>query len=142
MNALWTHCRRLVASLMLVAVTSFVLHGGAMAAFHVHGSGTAECATPASPGHVHKATSHHHGGGVAHHHASADDNSNAAPEDQQTAAGENCCAGVCAVALKALAPDTLSVPLAKLTELVPGSQGGSSRSLEGHKRPPRSPSIA
>lgn len=142
MNAMWTHCRRLVASLMLVAVASFVLHGGAMAGVHVHGSGAAECATPASAGHVHKAAGHHRGDGVAHHHASTADTSDGLPEGHQAAPGENCCTGVCAVALSARAPETLSVPMATLTALVPESQDGSSRSIEGLKRPPRTPSIA
>jgi hypothetical protein len=46
LNALWTHFRRLVASVMLVAVASLVLHGGAMAGLHQHDPGSTECALP------------------------------------------------------------------------------------------------
>ena len=34
MNTLWTHFRRLITSVMLVAMTSFVLHSGALAGMH------------------------------------------------------------------------------------------------------------
>lgn len=36
MDPVWTHVRRLVASLMLAAMTAFVLHSGAMAGLDHH----------------------------------------------------------------------------------------------------------
>ena len=40
MNRMWTHLRRLAKSLMLLALTSFVLHSGAMAGPTGHGTFT------------------------------------------------------------------------------------------------------
>ena len=155
MNALWTHLRRLVASIMLVAMASFVLHGSAMAGLHQHGPGSTECATTASAGHVHPAASHEHptpdlhqaahdhGEGVAHHHAEADLLDEAAPSDQQAAGeGSPCCASICAIALTALGSDTTSVLLGASLILVPDSQTGSGIGPNGLKRPPRTPDIA
>ena len=53
MNTLWTHFRRLVTSVMLVAMTSFVLHSGALAGMHRHGQGPSDCQPMASAAHVH-----------------------------------------------------------------------------------------
>jgi len=150
LNALWTHFRRLVASVMLVAVMSFVIHSGAMAGFHQHGPGSTDCAQEASAGHVHKAAAHdhdEHADGKDHHHAQpdhdhADVTGDGATDDRQAAAGDTCCAKVCAVALTAVSPDTLSGPIGVNAELLPESQDGASTNLDGHKRPPRTLSIA
>ncbi len=154
MNALWTHFRRLVASVMLVAVASFVFHSGAMAGFHQHGPGSTECAPQAAAGHVHQAAAHGHdepahahGDGKVHHHAQADHDhadvtGDGATDDRQAAAGDTCCANVCAVALTAFAPNTLFAPLDGTAELLPVSQDGVSTHLDGLKRPPRTPGIA
>jgi hypothetical protein len=75
LSAVWTHFRRLVASLMLVAMTSFVLHGGAMAGVHQHGMGSTECAPPASAGHIHQAAAHDHS--AAHSHQPEHDHGSA-----------------------------------------------------------------
>ncbi len=154
MSALRTHFRRLVASLMLVAVTSFVLHGGAMAGLHQHSPGSAECTTPASGGHVHQAEAHEHstpnahqvvhdhGDRAAHHHVDAELMDEASPGDQQAAGeGSLCCAGICAIALIAFGPDTTSAPMGVLI-LVPDSQRGSGVDPNGLKRPPRTSCIA
>jgi hypothetical protein len=156
LNALWTHFRRLVASVMLVAVTSLVLHGSAMAGLHQHGPGSTDCAVPSSGGHVHQAAAHDHstpdahqvghghGNGAAHHHAGADPLDAAVPDDQQQAADEGspCCAGICAIALAGFGPDTASAPMGATLILVPVSQRGSGIDPNGLKRPPRPPCIA
>lgn len=155
MSALWTHFRRLVASVMLVAVASFVLHGGAMAGLHQHGPGSTECAAPSSGGHVHQAAAHgrstldaHQIGhdrsaGAAHHHVDADLSNEAAPSDQQAAGeGSPCCAGICAIALTGFGPDTTSAPMGATLIPVPVSQRGSGIDPNGLKRPPRTPCIA
>ncbi len=155
MNTLWSYYRRLVASIMLVAVASFVLHGGAMAGLHQHGPGSTECATTAPVGHVHPAASHEHptpdlheaahdhGEGVAHNHAKADLPGETAPSDQQAAGeGTPCCASVCAIALTAFGLDTTSAPIGVSVVLVPESQRGSGIDPNGLKRPPRTPDIA
>jgi hypothetical protein len=155
LSALWTHFRRLAASVMLVAMTSFVLHGAAMAGLHQHGPGSTECATTASAGHVHAATSHQpstldahhaahdHGSGVDHHHAKADLPDEVASSDQQAAGeGSPCCASICAIALTAFGLDTTSAPMEVSLILVPESQRGSGIDPNGLKRPPRTPDIA
>src|SRR3712207_5061269 len=69
LNTLWTHFRRLVTSLMLVAMTSFVLHSGALAGMHRNGQGSPECEQTASSG-----RGHQHGLQVAAHvHQAAHD---------------------------------------------------------------------
>jgi hypothetical protein len=154
LSALWTRFRRLVASIMLVAVASFVSHTGAMAGFHQHGPGSTECATTASSGHVHQAAhqrdeppTHAHAEGMAPHHVEADHDradvtGDDATDDRQAATGDTCCANVCAVALTAFTPDTPSAPLGLAAELLPARQDGATTHLDGVKRPPRTPGIA
>lgn len=156
MNAVWTHLRRLVASIMLVAVASFVLHGGATAGVHQHGQGSTDCATTASGGHVHRGAAHNHvtsgaqhavhddhGDSVAHHHADIDPAEGEIPSHQQAAGeGSDCCAGVCAVALIAYGSGTTSALMGTSHTLMLSSQRGSGIDPNGLKRPPRTPSIA
>ncbi|MBO1905291.1 hypothetical protein KHP60_09760 [Microvirga sp. 3-52] len=154
MNTLWTHFRRLVASLMLVAMASFVLHGGAMAGMHQHGPGSTECA-PASPArHVHQAAvhdhssahahqaAHDHADGAAHQHADTAVDTADAEDPASDAKPSPCCASVCAIALTAIASDAISAPMGIAVELLPASQNGTGMSLDGLKRPPRTPGIA
>ncbi len=151
MNTLWTHFRRLVTSLMLVAVASFVLHSGALAGMHRHGQGSPDCEQTTSSGlghqhdpqaaaHVHQAA-HDHGDGVAHQHAKADV---AASDDQKADAGTegSCCASACPIAMAPLGLDTISAPMTLALSLVPGSQRGSGIDPGHLKRPPRTPCIA
>ena len=155
MNAVWTYLRRLATSIMLVAVASFVLHGGATAVLHRHGQDATECGTTASGRHVHRAAAHNHvtpsaqhavhdhGDGVAHHHAQADPTQDEVPSNQRAAGeGSACCAGVCAVALIAYGSDSTSALMGIGLTLMPGSQRGSGIGPNGLKRPPRTPSIA
>jgi hypothetical protein len=153
LNTLWTHFRRLVASLMLVAMTSFVLHGGAMAGMHQHGPGSTECALAAPAGHVHHASVHDHSSahaqqadhdpadGVAHQHADTALDTAEAGDPASDAKPSPCCASVCAIALTAIGSDAISAPMGIAAALLPTSQNGSGMSLDGLKRPPRTPSI-
>ncbi len=154
MNTLWTHFRRLVASLMLVAMTSFVLHGGAMAGMHQHGPGSTECAPAAPAGHVHQAAAHDHSSahahqaehdhadGAAHQHLDEPLDTAGAGDPASDAKSSSCCASICAIALAAMAPGAVSAPIGLAVELLPASQNGTSMSLGGLKRPPRTASIA
>ena len=154
MSAAWAHFRRLVASLMLVAMTSFVLHGGAMAGVHQHGMGSIECAAAAPVGHVHQAAVHDHSSshvhqaehdqadGVTHQHAEASVDTADADHPASDAKSSPCCASVCAVALTAIGPDAIPAPIGIVVELLPASQNGTGTSLDGLKRPPRTTDIA
>ncbi len=152
MNTVWTHFRRLVTSLMLVAVASFVLHSGALAGMHRHGQGPSDCKPMASaahghlhgaPAHVHQAV-HDHGDGVAHIHAPVEAADESAPDDQPAKADleGSCCASACPVAMAPLGLHAISAPMGIAVELLPTSQNGTGMSLDGLKRPPRTPSIA
>lgn len=153
MNTLWTHFRRLVMSLMLMAAASFVLHSGALAGMHRHGQGSSECEQTASAGtwhqhgpqvaaHVHQAA-HDHGDGVAHHHAKAEAADGVASDDRQADVGPegSCCVSTCPFAMTPLGLAAISAPMGIAVALLPTSQNGSGMSLDGLKRPPRTLSI-
>ena len=154
MSAAWTHFRRLAASLMLVAMTSFVLHGGAMAGVHQHGMGSTDCATTAPAGHVHQAAAHDHSSahahqaehdhadGVTHQHLAESVDTADAGDPASDAKSSPCCASVCAMALTAIGPDAIPAPIGIAVELLPASQNGTGTNLDGLKRPPRTPTIA
>jgi hypothetical protein len=140
LNTLWTHFRRLVTSLMLVAMTSFVLHSGALAGMHRHGQGSPDCEPTASAeyGHQHEVQV------AAHVHQKAHDHGDeVAPDDQQADSGLEgpCCASACPIAMAPLGLDAISAPLGIAVALLPTCQKGSGLSLDGLKRPPRTPSI-
>jgi len=153
LNTLWTHFRRLVTSLMLVAMTSFVLHSGALAGLHRHGQGSPECQEMASAGHHHQhapqaaahihQAAHDHGDGTPHHHAQANAADEISSDDQQAKAGPEgpCCASACPVAMAPLGLSALSAPMTLALSLVPGSQRGSGIDPGHLKRPPRILSI-
>ncbi|MBL0406690.1 hypothetical protein JKG68_22325 [Microvirga aerilata] len=150
MNTLWTHLRRLVTSLMLVAVASFVLHSGALAGMHRHGQGSPECEQTASSGHGHQhalarvhQAAYDHGDGVTHHHAKADVVDEVTPDDRQADAGPDgsCCASACPIAMAPLGLDAMSAPMTLALSLIPGSQRGSGIDPGHLKRPPRTLSI-
>ncbi len=153
MNTLWTHFRLLVTSLMLVAVASFVLHGGAMAGMHQHGPGSTECAPTAPAGHVHQAASHDHSSahahqaehdhadGAAHQHLDESLDTADAGDSASHAKPSPCCASVCAIALTAIGSDAISAPIGIAVERLPASQNGTGMILDGLKRPPRTLSI-
>jgi hypothetical protein len=153
LSAVWNHFRRLVVSLMLVAMTSFVLHGGAMAGMHQHGPGSTDCTTNATTGHVHQAaapdhsseqvhqTEHDHTGSVTYQHVDATLDTADAGDPASDAKPSPCCASFCAIALTAIGPSSISAPIGIAVALLPVSQNGTGMSLDGLKRPPRTPSI-
>ena len=140
-----TSLRRLVASMMLAAMASFVLHGAAMAGAHRHAAAPQGCE---AVGHVHaeaKASAHVHADGTAHVHLTHDDPGPAdhEPSGQHHADGgdNTCCGSLCTVAITAGAPATPSV-LLRVTEGLPFlDQDGSGAALTGLKRPPRTTDI-
>lgn len=150
MNTPWTHFRRLVTSLMLVAMASFVLHSGALAGMHRHGQSPSDCRPMAASaqGHLHGAeahvhrAAHDHGDGAVHHHASDDAADESAPDDRQASAEGACCASACPVAMAPLSLAAISAPMGIAVALPATSQDGSGTSLDGLKRPPRTPGIA
>lgn len=147
MHASWTRLRRFIASAMLAAMVSFVLHGGAMAGLHQHASGAQECgwhASAKSPSHAAVATGHnHHGGehahgnGDAHAHLHADD-----VDGQKSAAAEPCCGSMCSIAISTYAPQAAWAPFSAAVELMPDDMGRPDKSPDGLKRPPRTSAIA
>ncbi|HEV2565303.1 MAG TPA: hypothetical protein VGU19_09480 [Microvirga sp.] len=151
MNTVWTHFRRLITSVMLVAMTSFVLHSGALASMHRHGRGASDCQSMASAAHGHQhgaaahvhQAAHDHGDGVGHHRAQAEAADESASDDQRAKASLEgpCCASACPLAMAPLGLDAISVPMGIAVALLPASQNGSGMSLDGLKRPPRTPSI-
>jgi hypothetical protein len=140
------HLRRLVASVMLVAMASFVLHGAAMAGFHPHKAGSADCAPVAA--HAYQAHGHDHGDGVVHVHAeqtadAADRDHGGTPDHHANGGSDGpCCSSVCSVTLAMPGSDVLSAPMGFATAFQPESQAGSGIDQSGPKRPPRTPSIA
>ena len=138
MKAALSRLRSLGASLMLVAVVTFVLNGASPAGMHVH----AEFAGPAA------AAEHHHGDGVMHVHSSSGETSPGAvasfdetsTDDSQGVDGRG---KACAVVLIAPSPpDALPYqPVAALL-FTPASENGVGIDQSGLRRPPRPPCIA
>jgi hypothetical protein len=141
------HLRRLVASVMLVAMASFVLHGAAMAGFYSHEAGSADCQPVAAQ--AHQAQGHDHGDGVFHVHA-AEPTPDVSHHTEGGHAGHHadggsdgpCCSSVCSVTLAMSGSDLVSAPMAFANAFQPQSQVGSGIDQGGLKRPPRTPSIA
>ncbi len=132
---------------MLVAMASFVLHGAAMAGFHPHKAGSANCEPVAA--HAHQAQGHDHGGGIVHVHAgeqAADVAAYdaAAQADHHANGGSDgpCCSSICSVTLAMLGSNIVSAPIGFAKAFAPQSQVGSGIDQGGLKRPPRTPSIA
>jgi hypothetical protein len=121
--------RRLVASLMLVAMASFVLHGAAMARSHEHRNGATQC----QPAHGLDVTAHHH-----------DDHIRTAGQAADLASNDHgsCCSGHCPSTVAPFGIETVSAPVGLATTLRPGSQFGAGIDRDGLKRPPRTTSIA
>jgi hypothetical protein len=139
------HLRRLVASVMLVAMASFVLHGAAMAGFHPHKAGAADCEPVAA--HAHQAQGHDHGDGVMHVHAvdqaaEAAHDHGGSPDHHANGGDGPCCSSVCSVTLAMPGSNVLSAPMGFAKAFQPESQVGSGIDQSGLKRPPRTPSIA
>lgn len=141
MKAVRNRLRRLVASIMLAAMTSFVLHGGA-AATHAHPSAPHQ---QHAHDHGRQGVAHDHGGGKVHVHGEgrALVQVGDACDGHDSAGGEfPCCGSFCAFALAFSGGDTLSAPVALAAALTAASQLGSGIDPNGLKRPPRPPAIA
>jgi hypothetical protein len=134
----WTHIRRLVASIMLVAFASFVLHGSAMARpAPTHGAA-------GMAGHHHDHSAHDHGAvapdGQAGTQAALD------PEDSDRTADAHgqdvCCGSFCATALAPVGRDggVTRVGTAVVLPAFETVEGGIAP--EGLRKPPRTPDIA
>ena len=145
MAAALNHLRCLVASVMLVAMASFVLHGAAMAGFHPHNAGSADCGLAAA--HAQQAQGHDHGDGIVHVYAEqaadvADDHGGTPDHHANGGSDGPCCSGVCSVTLAMPGSDVVSAPMGFAKAFQPESQVGSGIDQGGLKRPPRTPSIA
>ena len=144
MSAALSNLRRLVASLMLVAMASFVLHGAAMAGFHPHKAGFVDCGPVQA--HSHQSKAHDHGGGIVHIHAqqAADvaGHDHSGGDHAGGGTDDPCCSSVCSVTLVMLGIEVVSSPM-RLARILPlESQFGAGIDQGGLKRPPRTPSIA
>ena len=144
MAAAANHLRRLVASIMLAAMASFVLHGAAMARFHAH-AGSAQCQTASAHGDHSKA--HEHGDGIVHVHgehaaSAAGHDHGGAPDHHAGGTDGPCCSSICSVTLAIHGINPVSAPMRLVRALPPESQVGSGIDQGGLKRPPRTPSIA
>ena len=132
----WPDLHRFVASLMLVAMTAFVLHGAAMAKA---GAGGIGCSS--SAGHVHPAAGNndHHHVGAGHDHA---DHQHAELGDHDGHHGKGgseapCCGSACTTALPSSAPvHAVSLIPVRLTMTVV-TDLWSGIDPNGLKRPPR-----
>ena len=146
MAAALNYVRRLVASVMLVAMASFVLHGAAMAG-HAHKTGSPDCGGLAV--HAHQAQGHGHGDGVVHVHAEqsaplADHDHGGAAPDHHAGGGSDgpCCSSLCSATLTMPGVDVVSAPMCVARTLTPESQVGSGIDQGDLKRPPRTRGIA
>ena len=138
MKAFLSRLRRLGASLMLVAVATFVLNGASPAGMHVHSEFAGSAA----------AAEHHHGDGVIHVHSSSGETSpgvlaafnNASTDDSQGVDGRG---KACAVVLIAPSPPG-ALPYRPVAALLftPASEIGAGIDQSGLRRPPRTPCIA
>ncbi|MGA0594304.1 hypothetical protein [Enterovirga sp. CN4-39] len=131
MHRTWTHIRRLVASFMLVAFVSFVLHGSAMARIApMH-------PTPAVADHHHDDTSDHH-----HHGPGADSHGGTAEGRDHHGSKGDCCGSFCATAIAPVSRDA-AVSLVETTAALPSFVARGHGILhEGPRKPPRTPDIA
>ena len=138
MKSVLSRLRRLGASLMLVAVATFVLHGACPAGMHVHAQ------VVGAPG---AAAEHHHGDGVMHVHSFQLGDTgvvapfeDASPDDPQGVDGRG---KACAVVLIAPPPPS-ALPYRPVAALLftPASETGVGIDQSGLRRPPRTPCIA
>ena len=134
----WTHIRRLVASIMLVAFASFVLHSSAMARVTPLHSGS-----DAAVHDHHAHAGHVHGASATHTHAMAGPHGDANPgaSDHKGANGA-CCGSFCAAAITPFAR-IVAVSFVETSAALPTFDvDGHGIADEGPRKPPRTPDIA
>lgn len=138
---IWIRIRRFAAGLMLAAVASLVLHGGAMAGGVMPGhtsmgqSLTARGgATGAAPHHAvhHDDMSQHHG----------HDQARTIPDAAHSPSGPNCCASVCALAIVPPLPWPVGAETQVIAALVPALEDGAGIVPDTRKKPPRGTNAA
>ncbi|WP_201860712.1 hypothetical protein [Microvirga soli] len=138
LDPVWTRLRRLVASLMLTAVTAFLLHGGGMAGLHAHSAVSIESWEAAARINGSPQPDGGDGHGAAGVRAS-DICACALLEADHDGAGPNHpphCGTVCGMALPSFGPGSAMAP-ATATRLAMVSRQGSGADPDGLKRPPR-----
>ena len=137
MHRTWRHTRRLVASIMLVAFASFVLHGSAMARLTPMHSGSGAVI------HHHDDGEHVDGSAATHTLAAADQNGEASPDAPgHTRANGACCGSFCATAIT---PFVRAIPVSfiETSAALPSFEAdGHGIADEGPRKPPRTPDIA
>ena len=134
MHHTWTHIRRLVASIMLVAFASFVLHGSAMAR-------PAPMQSAAGAVTQHRHSAHDHGIGAHADHAAAERHHDSNAPDHHGATGA-CCGSFCATAIAPFARD-VAVCRVETSVAVPSFEAdGHGIAGESPRKPPRTPDIA
>ncbi len=141
MDAVWTRLRRLVTSLMLVAMTTFALHNGAMAGLKGHSAASHHAEGGIQSGAPHQ-TYREHGGDAALAEAAnscADRDDPGDPEGADAARIPHC-GNICGLGLPSI---ELGVPACSMTAatLALVSQEGTGVDPTGPERPPRTPCI-
>ena len=132
--------RRFVASLMVLAVAAFVLHGTVHAG-HLHGIAPTQSAAHASHTHSHdhgtSHVSHDHEhqadarhGDVGHHHGKGG-----------SAAGEPCCGNLCTIGVPVLPGQAVGSGFGHMPLAAPHASGATGVDPDALKRPPRSLAI-
>lgn len=148
MNAVPTYFRSLSATLMLIAMMSFVMHQGAAAIAHGHGPGTIahhiasgglESETPAAVEGHDDCVSRTHGQGDATIHVGHDGHHPAGNAADTELA---CCSSLCASAVALLiGSDAAAAAVTRAPALAPANERGSGIDPNGLKRPPRAADI-
>jgi hypothetical protein len=132
----WTHIRRLVAGIMLVAFASFVLHGSAMARVTPMHSGTG------GAGQHHDHGAHDHGASAAHTHGATDHDHNGAPDAADPlGATDACCGSFCATAITPSQREAVVSRVATSAALRSYEADVHGVPDEGPRKPPRTPDI-
>ncbi|MBJ6126843.1 hypothetical protein [Microvirga splendida] len=143
MSAVWTHLRRFIASLVLVAMAVFVLHNGAMAGMQAHGLDSVRSGTQAA---IAKELQQHPGCGGETAGVEVEDGCAlmGADHDHDGAQGLHNphCGSVCGFALPSVNLGLATVRVVAMITLTPESQQGSGIDPNGLKRPPRTPHAA
>ena len=137
MHRIWTHLQRLVASIMLVALTSLMIQGSAGHVMPRHSAISAGA-------HHHHQSAHDHaqvgGPATSASQAGADLDSESKPPEHHGPGA--CCGAFCAAAVPLL-PAQFTLSRTETGAVLPAFDiNGQGISSEGLRRPPRTPDIA